>query len=113
MRTVTNLIAGIIVATAALFSGAAYQNHKDTGAEQARNAVYAKQTISILGVVACGRLMGAVTVGGDGTLTSHNDMSGDAAMAISKTLPEANAGVVTIPCPQGAGSRLAPGQNET
>ena len=109
MRTTVNLIGGLILAIAATFGGAAYQNHKDAVSESA----YAGQTVAILGVVACGRLMGAVTVEGSGKLVSHQNMTEEAALAVSKTLPEANAGIVTIPCPQGVGSHTAPGQDET
>ncbi len=47
-----------------------------------------------------------------GKLDAHENMATADLFAVSKQLPEQNAGVVTIPCPQGAGSPSV-GQDQT
>lgn len=105
MRTAVALVSSLVLAVASLWVGAAYQNHKDVLSIAAAQ----KDRVALLGVSACGRFMGSISVARDGTLTADQKMTPEEAAAITKTLPEANAGVVTIPCPQGAGAR-APGE---
>ncbi len=108
VRTIVKLVGAIVLVAVSVFGGAAYQNHADVAAVAARQS----DTVAIVGIVACGHMMGAVTVERSGKLDAHQDMAPADLFAVSKQLPEQNAGVVTIPCPQGAGSPPI-GQDQT
>lgn len=95
VRTIVKSIAALVLVAAALWGGAAYQNHVDAVSAKAR-------TVAILGIAVCNQFLGAVTVAGNGKLTSSPNMTPEEVGAIGRTLPDDNAAVVAVPCPKGA-----------
>lgn len=99
MKVALALVSTVIFGIAGLAAGSMYQSRKDG----ATSAAFAKSTIAVIGVTACGQWLGGMTVSGSGALSSDQHMNPGDAVAMSKALPEANAGVVTIPCPSQGG----------
>jgi len=91
----------------AFWGGAAYQNHKDATTE----AAYADSTVAIVGVVICGHMVAVLTVDGSGKVVPRPGMTAQDAVTLAKSLPTANGGLVTIPCP--VRSEALPPQTET
>jgi hypothetical protein len=97
MKILFQIALFLIFAAGFACAGAALENHRTLEHAKAQSG----DPLSIIGVAYCKQWLGVIGISKDGVVHAFPGVSPDAAQAMSKTLPDANSGLIHVPC--GAG----------
>jgi len=97
MKTLFQIALFLIFAACFACGGAALENHRALKFAKA----HAGDPLSIIGVGFCKTFLGVVVITKDGTVRGIPGVTPAAAQAAAKTLPDANNGLINIPCGTG------------
>lgn len=97
MTTFFRLVLLLCFGAGAACIGAGIENHR--ASEYAK--AHKNDPLAVIGVGSCQHWLGALGITKDGVVHAFPDVSPEVAQALSKTLPDANSGLINIPCGSG------------